>query len=198
MTGGNLRTLAARAEIKDVIHLCCHILDRHRWDLMADVFHDDATVRYSYRANVQSYQEWVANARMIMSEFPHTLHQVGNMLIDINGDIAWSETYVTATHLVPPSAPVDSFWSGRNEPYVGIGGGRYVDRFEYRNAAWKIAARETFIEYRHDQPVHDGDLARVPAEFRGHWGDADVSRPVVARRLERVRTQQSEEEGNKA
>lgn len=191
VTDANLRRLAARAEIKDVIHLCCHILDRHRWDLMSDVFHDDATIRYSYRANVQSCQEWVANARIIMSEFPHTLHQVGNMLIEIDGNTAWSEAYVTATHLVPPSAPVDSFWCGRDEPYEGVGGGRYVDRFEYRNAAWKIAARETFIEFRHDRPVVQGDLASVPAEYRGHWGDADMSRSVVAHRLERFRPQQS-------
>lgn len=181
------RTLAARTEIGDVIRLACHVLDRHRWELMADVFHDDGTVRYSYRDNVQPYREWVVNAQIVMSAFPCTLHQIGNMLIDIDGDTAWSETYVTATHRVPPTAPKDSFWLGRNDDYDGVGTGRYVDHFECRDGIWKIVQRVAFIEWRHDRPANDGDLSKVPSEFRGHWGNADPSRSTVAWRLDRLK-----------
>ena len=63
----DLAALAARAEISDVICRFCHAVDRHRWALMAHVFHDDATVKYSFRAVVQPYAEWVAKARATMA-----------------------------------------------------------------------------------------------------------------------------------
>jgi hypothetical protein len=114
-----------------------------------------------------------------------THHQTGNMLIRVEGDTAWAETYVTAFHAVPTTAPPGTFWGGRDEPYEGVAGGRYVDRLERRDGRWKIAERQTLVEWRHDQPVRDGALSRTPPQFRGQRGDADVSRPVVAALLDR-------------
>ncbi|MFT3976230.1 MAG: nuclear transport factor 2 family protein [Sphingomonas bacterium] len=172
------RLLAARAEIGDVVNLFCHAVDRRRWELMGSVFHDDATSRILDK--VRPWREMVAAARQSIGALGPTHHQTGNMLIALDGDAAHVETYVTAFHHVPSSAPAQGLWAGRSEDYEGMAGGRYVDRFERRDGRWKIAERQTLVEWRHDQPVAEGGLGEVPQMFRGQHGDADVSRPVVA------------------
>jgi len=178
-----LDLLAARAEIADVVNRFCHMVDRHRWELMDSVFHDDATSRFL--DSVRSMDEVRASGRAMLGPLTGTHHQTGNMLIRVDGDTAWAETYVTAFHAVPTTAPPGTFWGGRDEPYEGVAGGRYVDRLERRDGRWKIAERQTLVEWRHDQPVRDGALSQTPPQFRGQRGDADVSRPVVAALLDR-------------
>jgi hypothetical protein len=179
----SLDELAARAEIADVVNRFCHAVDRHRWELMDTVFHEDGTTRFL--DNVRPWREMVANGRVSLGELPVTHHQTGNMLITVDGDVAHAETYVTAFHRVPTTAPRNYFWDGRDEAYEGVAGGRYVDRFERRDGRWRIAERQTLVEWRHDQPVREGTLDQTPAQFRGQRGDADVSRPVVAALLDR-------------
>jgi hypothetical protein len=181
-----LEALASRAEIADVVNRFCHIVDRHRWELMDTVFHDDGTTRFLDL--VRTWREMVDNGRVSLGALTGTHHQTGNMLITLDGDVAWAETYVTAFHAVPPSAPPTWFWDGRDEAYEGVAGGRYVDRLERRDGRWRIAERQTLVEWRHDQPVREGGLSQTPPRFRGQRGDADVSRPVVAALLDRNET----------
>jgi hypothetical protein len=178
-----LDLLAARAEIADVVNRFCHMVDRDRWALAGSVFHDDAKSRFL--DSVRTLDQVMASGRDLLGPLSGTHHQTGNMLIRIDGDTAWAETYVTAFHAVPTTAPPGSFWGGREEPYEGVAGGRYIDRLERRDGRWKIAERQTLVEWRHDRPVRDGGLGQVPAQFRGQRGDADVSRPVVGPLLDR-------------
>ncbi|WP_337188211.1 nuclear transport factor 2 family protein [Phenylobacterium sp.] len=177
-----LEDLAARAEIADVVNRFCHMVDRHRWELVDDVFHRDATSRFLEA--VRTIPQVMDSARTMLGPLTGTHHQTGNMLITVDGDQAWAETYVTAFHAVPTTAP-QTFWGGREEPYEGVAGGRYIDRLERRDGRWKIAERQTLVEWRHDRPVRDGTLSQTPPQFRGQRGDADVSRPVVAALLDR-------------
>jgi hypothetical protein len=178
-----LEVLAARAEIADVVNRFCHAVDRHRWELMDTVFHPDATSRFLDAT--RTVPQFVEGGRTMLGALTGTHHQTGNMLITVEGDQAWAETYVTAFHAVPTSAPPGTFWGGREEAYEGVAGGRYLDRLERRDGCWKIAERQTLVEWRHDRPVRDGGLSQTPQQFRGQRGDADVSRPVVAALLDR-------------
>ncbi|MBL8554849.1 MAG: nuclear transport factor 2 family protein [Phenylobacterium sp.] len=178
-----LDLLAARAEIADVVNRFCHMVDRHRWELIDDVFHADGASRFLDA--VRTIPQMEQSGRTTLGPLSATHHQTGNMLIRVEGDTAWAETYVIAFHAVPTSAPAGGFWGGRDAPYEGVAGGRYVDRLERRDGRWKIAERQTLVEWRHDRPVRDGGLGQVPAQFRGQRGDADVSRPVVAALLDR-------------
>lgn len=178
-----LELLAARAEIADVVNRFCHMVDRQRWELIDTVFHADGTSRFL--DSVRTIPQVEQSGRTMLGPLTGTLHQTGNILIRIEGDTAWAETYVTAFHAVPTTAPSGTFWGGRDEPYEGLAGGRYVDRLERRDGRWKIAERQTLVEWRHDQPVREGGLGQVPAQFRGQRGDADVSRPVTAALLDR-------------
>ena len=178
-----LELLAARAEIADVVNRFCHVVDRHRWELMDTVFHEDGMTRFLDL--VRTWPQMVENGKAMLGALTGTHHQTGNMLIRVEGDVAYAETYVTAFHAVPPSAPRAGFWDGRDEAYEGVAGGRYVDRLERRDGRWKIAERQTLVEWRNDRPVREGPLGQTPQQFRGQRGDADVSRPVVAALLDR-------------
>ena len=67
--------------------------------------------------------EFIAGARTFLPKFVATMHFMGNMLIDLDGDVARAETYAVAYHR---EQLADG--SGRDD----IWGIRYVDRFERR------------------------------------------------------------------
>lgn len=175
--------LADRAEIADVITRFCHAVDRNRWDLMPSVFHEDG--KTVFMGAEKPWREMVAGARITMGALTRTHHQIGNMLFAFDGDTAVVETYVTAYHRVPPTAPADAFWDGRAKDYEGVAGGRYLDVLERRDGRWLMAEHRTFVEWRHDHEVSEGALAEVPEAARGQRGDADASLPVVASLLVR-------------
>jgi hypothetical protein len=173
----SLAALAARAEIADVIHRYCHATDRRRWWLMDSVFHEDAVCHLSVIGG--TWREFVRQGAALLEPVGVTHHQVGNIQIALDGDVAHAETYVTAFHRVPAEAPAGGPFGGSGEAYDAVFGARYLDRFESRGGRWRIAERRAAAEFRHYRPVREGGLAGVPAEFRGQFGDADVSAPVV-------------------
>ena len=89
-------------------------------------------------------------------------HQITNVLIELDGDRAVSESYVTVVLWTRPDA------EGRQSELVGRG--RYLDRWERRGGVWAIEHR-----------VHLLDLS---SEFE--LGRADVSEG--SRRDERDRS----------
>lgn len=175
----DVAALAARQEISDVIHRYCHAIDRRRWWLMETVFHEDAT--YKFTAIEGGWRHFVAEARRLVDPLAVTHHQVSNILVALDGDVAHTETYLTAYHLVPADYPTDLAFPGTGQAYEVVTGGRYVDRFERRNGVWKIAHRTGLFDWRRDQPLADGGLSEAPADWRGQHGDLDPSRSVAAR-----------------
>ena len=64
-----------------------------------------------------------------------TYHIIGTHLCELGGDTAHTETYY--------------IYVSRNkyDPPMSMAGGRYIDRFEYRDGRWAIAARKCTIEW---------------------------------------------------
>jgi hypothetical protein len=165
--------------MSDRIYLYCHALDRRRWDLFSEVFHEDATCHLSIMGG--KWQDWLMQAKTLLdSSAGATHHQVGNILIRIDGNVGHAETYVTAYHRVRADAPPGGLLGGTGEEYDVIVGSRYIDRFERRAGKWLIAARRAASEWRHLQPACDGSLAAVSHEMRGSHGDSDPSLPIIA------------------
>jgi hypothetical protein len=174
--------LCARAEITDKVFLYAHCVDRRRWELLEEVFHDDATWWVSsigtdnpWRVAMESSRELFAVALDV------THHQVGNVLISVAGDTADSETLCTAYHRVRADAPLGGMFGGTGSAYDLLAGGRYLDQWERRDGGWRIARRRVHSEWRHLRPASDGILAAVPPEARGKHDDTDLSTPVIAR-----------------
>jgi hypothetical protein len=174
--------LAARAEITDRIHLYAHCVDRRRWEMLDQVFHADATWWVSSIGFEQGWREAMQSSReLFAAALGPTHHQVGNVLISLDGEVAVSETLVTAYHRVRADAPLGGMFGGIGHEYDLLAGGRYLDRWERRDGVWKLARRRVHSEWRHQQPAADGLLSTIPIAARGKHDDTDESTPVILR-----------------
>ena len=82
---------------------------------------------------------------------------IGQVNIDVEGDIAFGEVYFQAFHrIVVDGAERDLFISGR-----------YVDRYEKRNGHWKIAFRSEVNDWARNDPATDDYFTATPDSLRG-------------------------------
>jgi hypothetical protein len=168
---------AARFAIMDCAHLYCHAVDRRRWGLMAQVFHEDAT--YKFFSIEGGWRDFVDAARTLIDPMIQTHHQVSNIMVRFDGeDRAVSETYLRAYHVVPADYPLDTFLSvpGGGSLWVG---GRYIDRLERRQSDWRIAHRHGLVDWVREASGETGGLEPFDTAWCGQAGDADPSSIVA-------------------
>lgn len=145
------QALADRYEITDLIYRYCRSVDRLDIPLGHSVWHDDGYADYGpdvYQGDGRAVIDHIcAQHRHTL----HHLHQVGNILIHLDGDVAGSESYVTANLRVMRGDQMlqMSVW------------GRYVDSWSRRNGRWgldkRIAIRD-FDEVREVKPIYLHDV----------------------------------------
>jgi hypothetical protein len=171
-----LRCLLDKQEIQEAILRYARGIDRLDWQLVASCFHEDGVVDASFFSQ-QAQQVYAA--RSAGTDTAHlgswadlSAHYVANCLIELDGDTARAETYCIAFHRtrrpneqipVPIEDPVDVGLEGRERDVVlGL---RYIDRFERRAGAWKIARREFIWEWTRVDAV-TAQWTIDPAEYR--------------------------------
>ncbi len=155
----SMETLLARQEIADVILRYARGIDRMDFELVRSCYHPDA---YDEHGSMKGgVEDFIDGCRSFLPRFAATQHFMGNMLIEVDGDVARAETYAVAYHreLLADDSGRDDVW--------GI---RYVDRFELRDGAWKIAYRVVAQEWRRVDPIPTG---RVRGGGPGVWGTRD-------------------------
>jgi hypothetical protein len=172
-------TLEDREAIRAILALYTHALDRRRWELMARVFHPDAT--FGFGPVTGDWRAFVEQARSIIDPCTMTQHSLGQTLMGFaDADTAHCETYLTATHAVPVGYPRPEVFPARSEPYLAIVAGRYVDRFEKRDGEWRIARRQGLYDWREYRDVGAADLLGMAEGSCGYHDERDPSSPVVA------------------
>ena len=124
--------LVAREAIRKVLYTYCRALDRMDRPLASTVFHPDATAHYDgiFEGTGEAFLDWVWDSHAAMDRHSH---QITNTLIEVEGDRATSEAYVTVVLWTRPDAD-------RKQLEI-VGRGRYVDRMECRDGVWAIAHR---------------------------------------------------------
>ena len=170
--------LADREEIRDILYLYTHAIDRRRWDMMPALFHEDAV--FLFGAVEGDWRGFVEQAKIIIDPMPTTHHQIGNILFKFDGDVALTETYCTATHVVPADYPEGLPFPGTGERYVTTIGLRYIDKFEKRDGKWAILSRNGIYDWRHDGNFNDGGILDNAPDMMGKHNDSDPSTPVTA------------------
>jgi hypothetical protein len=153
-------TLLARQEIADVLHRYARGIDRMDFDLVRSCYHPDAYDDHGTMAG--TVDEFVASAEAFLPRFAATMHFLGNMHIEVDGDVARAETYAVAYHRVDPTEA----GPGKDD----IWGIRYVDRFERRGGEWRISYRVVAQEWRRVEPVPVGKVRGLEP---GTWGRRD-------------------------
>lgn len=159
----DIEELLAKQAIAERIYAYCRAMDRMDGALGASVWHDDGTADYGelFQGSGAGFVEWACGTHQPM--IAHS-HQVSNILIEVNGERAASEAYVTAALQQESDA-------GTIQTTVR---GRYVDRWSRRHGRWAIDHRV----YLHD--LHDTRPVSPAMPRRGARDPSDPSYTAFA------------------
>lgn len=132
-TAAEIEALIDKQAIYEVMIRYCRGIDRGDLALAMSAYHADA---YDQHGPTQgNAHEVMARVAVALTNLEISQHRIANMAIELEGDHAYVETYFHALHVV----------SGASEEEQVFG--RYLDRFERRDGAWKIAHRQIVLDY---------------------------------------------------
>ena len=129
--------LRARTEIEDALKIFIRGIDRQDWKLALSTYHDDAIDEHGFFSGPA--KDFLMACEKVHVHQDHSMHLMTNFLIEfLAADKALVETYCLVFQRFD-----------RNADGVPAGGAgvrklataRYVDRFEQRGGAWKVAHR---------------------------------------------------------
>ncbi|HET8612859.1 MAG TPA: nuclear transport factor 2 family protein [Sphingomonas sp.] len=141
MATGPIEEAIAKQALHDLVVTYARGVDRGDEALLASVFHPDSQVITGVvDASGPDYaRDIVAWVRGNVRSCAHT---VSNEYYEVAGDRAVGEVYVLA-HMV----------SAGDDPQETFTGGRYLDRFEKRDGAWRIAERSFIYDWSMTRPL---------------------------------------------
>ena len=160
---GNERAIEyviAKDQIREQLYNYGRGLDRMDRALALSAYHADATVGGVFTG---TGAEWIDSARRTLERETSSSHQMTNMLIKVNGDMAASETYF----IVSQHAAADS--GAANAPHTSLVRGRYVDSWAKREGRWAISHREIVVDFS------TNDTTAAPNRSAGRRDKTDPS-----------------------
>ena len=167
-----IKILCDKQAITEVIYRYARALDRCDLELLRECFHADSTHDHGdFVGNSRDFCGWAIE---LLLRLTATQHHVGNILIDLDGDMAHSEAYWVAYHRIPALAGGSGVVAGRGEKTDLFIGGRYIDRMERRNGTWKIARRVGIHDWQRFEAASDGGFFDSNPTKRGVRSRADL------------------------
>jgi hypothetical protein len=129
----DIQYLKDRLAILDCVASHARGCDRHDVDLVTGAYQRDGVDVHGATVNAgPDYAGWANEVHAATSA--NHLHHVTTHTCEIDGDDAHAESYVQVTLLSPDSTTATVMC------------GRYVDRLERRDGAWRIAVRHATVE----------------------------------------------------
>jgi hypothetical protein len=166
-----LETLVAKQAITEVLYRYCRGLDRMDRGLALSVWHPGGTADYGplFHGTGEEFVTWVWRAHE--QGFVAHSHQITNILIEVDGQEAVSEAYVTVALRTGPT-------NGRVLDIVGRG--RYLDRWSQRDGTWAIDHRQFVDDF---QSLYEMPLTELTdsQQSTGRRGLDDPSYRVLQR-----------------
>lgn len=157
--------IAARIAITDILHRYCRAMDRMDRDLALSCWHEGGTDEHAplYAGTAAGFVDWVT---ALHAAFVSTRHILTNILIEVDGDEAWSESCWSVTmRAVEGDGLVDIF-----------GGGRYLDHLVRIDGVWAIRHRRSIHDWDRVEPV-SRTMGDGPAVIAPHSPDAVIRLP---------------------
>ncbi len=173
MDAQRIATLIDRQDILDCLTRFSRGMDRFDRALFLSAFHEDATIAAGpFVGNPAALYDWASAMHEAGQVATH--HNLLNHSCEIDGDTAHSELYY--------------LFVGRNRDETNwMAGGRYIDRLERRDGAWRIALRTNAIEWSGmvpTMPIPFADVEDVKRNGSPARGPDDMSyiRPLTNHR----------------
>jgi hypothetical protein len=135
MTERGLEVLADERAIRDVLYRYCRGVDRMDLALTRSCWHANGSADYRgmFSGDADALLDWMWKLHARLETHSH---QITNLLVEVAGERAASEAYVTVA-LRAPASSASLRGSGRDI----LARGRYVDRWSRRGGRWAIDHR---------------------------------------------------------
>ncbi len=159
-------TTADELAIRRVLAHYCRGLDRMDKPLSYSVFHPEATAHYidMYEGSGHGFIDWVWESHGYMERHSH---QISNVLVDIDGDTAMSEAYVTVVlWTLPDEQGLQKHIEAK---------GRYLDRWEKRDNQWAIIERTHVLDMQTARDMDGKGLSKEYVNAESRRDNADPS-----------------------
>ena len=161
--------LAAKQAITEVLHRYCRAMDRMDRPLALSCWHPGGTDEHTpmFSGFASDFIDWVfaLHAPMIL-----TRHVLSNILIEVDEDQAWSESYWTVLLRMNRGGKVVDIW----------GGGRYIDHHRYSDGRWAFVHRRSVHDWDRVEPL-DKTMANFPGPALVELRAPDAPLHVAAR-----------------
>ena len=154
---------AARWEILQCIYRCARGMDRNDFDLAMSAFHPDALDDHGVFVGLA--RDFLQGISKRGESYVARQHFIMNHLAEIDGNEAHAETYYFAA------------FHRKQDDGLELYFGRYLDRFEYRDGRWAIAARVVVQESALD-PVVAKSFAQIFIQGTQDRSDPSYQRPL--------------------
>lgn len=144
-----LAELLAKQAIRDQLSRYCRGLDRMDKEMAYAVFHEKSRAHYFdiYQGTGRGFVDWVWEAHVAMERHSH---QITNVLVEVDGERATSESYV-----------IVALWTNPAEDGSQLqieSRGRYLDRWSLRDGHWAIDERLHIVDLQTSAPLQRGDV----------------------------------------
>ena len=138
-----LTELADKQAIRDLIYTYCRAVDRIDVPLCHSIWHDDGYADYGpdyYQGSGKGVIDTICAHHHHLTSHSH---QVSNILIQLHGNRAGSESYVTGTmRMERDGKPMQ----------IGVWG-RYLDSWEKRDGRWGLVRRSVAFDHQEIREV---------------------------------------------
>ncbi len=161
----SIEVMLAKQAMRENLQNYCRAVDRLDRDLLASVWHVDATVEYEggFNGTAADLVDYFMEAHL---GFQVHSHQITNVTIKVGGDRAVSEAYVTAV--------IRSFPDEAGHCVDMSYRGRYLDHWSKRDGRWAIDHR-----YLVTDVLSEYDVAQ---DFGGELPDRADTTTTLSRR----------------
>lgn len=160
-----IREVADRQAITEQLYRYCRSMDRRDIALGHSVFHEDSHADYGEGSYIGSGRGFIDHVAEVHSKhFDSHSHQITNVIINLDGDFASSEAYVT----------VALRFTRDGKPMLFRVWARYLDKWSKRGGHWAIDDRLLIIDVDELR-----ELEPRSSEYRGARGPTDPSYAIL-------------------
>ena len=142
----DIRRMIEEWKIRDVLQRYCRAADRFDIEGMRAVYHEGAVDNHGmYSGPADGMVDYVEQYAPLDGPLKMTQHNLGNIIIDLDGDTALVESYCL----------VYQGYEDENGAFDELVGCRSIDRMEKRDGKWGIVDRRIAWDWSQIQPAKE-------------------------------------------
>ena len=143
-----LQEMIDEFQLRKLVHTYCRAVDRGDFAQLQDLYHHDAVDAHGgfSAGSADDFLNQLAAARPYIRSMQHNITTAN---FAINGRVAEGEIYTIAVHTL----------AGKDRDLDLVVGGRYLDKYEKREDAWKLSERTIVTDWAQVNDPSSMDLS---------------------------------------